>query len=152
MFNELIDEYNNQLSNKNTKNINNFNLEIITDKDNKINKILMHITSQLKKPIDMNKINKNIKDKKIIDLIENYLNENNIEYEYSTNNREENIDEKDFLNIVIEHSKPVLSKKEEYELFDKYKNGDKSAKKEIVEHNYRLVLTIASKYSSTYLK
>lgn len=46
MFNELIDEYNNQLSNKNTKNINNFNLEIITDKDNKINKILMHITSQ----------------------------------------------------------------------------------------------------------
>ena len=37
MFNELIDEYNNQLSNKNTKNINNFNLEIITDKDNKIN-------------------------------------------------------------------------------------------------------------------
>ena len=151
MFNELIDEYNNQLSNKNTKNINNFNLEIITDKDNKINKILMHITSQLKKPIDMNKINKNIKDKKIIDLIENYLNENNIEYEYSTNNREENIDEKDFLNIVIEHSKPVLSKKEEYELFDKYKNGDKNAKKEIVEHNYRLVLTIASKYSSTFL-
>lgn len=151
MFNELIYEYNNQLSNKNTKNINNFNLEIITDKDNKINKILMHITSQLKKPIDMNKINKNIKDKKIIDLIENYLNENNIEYEYSTNNREENIDEKDFLNIVIEHSKPVLSKKEEYELFDKYKNGDKSAKKEIVEHNYRLVLTIASKYSSTFL-
>ncbi len=151
MFNELIDEYNNQLSNKNTKNINNFNLEIITDKDNKINKILMHITSQLKKPIDMNKINKNIKDKKIIDLIENYLNENNIEYEYSTNNREENIDEKDFLNIVIEHSKPVLSKKEEYELFDKYKNVDKSAKKEIVEHNYRLVLTIASKYSSTFL-
>ena len=31
MFNELIDEYNNQLSDKNTKNINNFNLEIITD-------------------------------------------------------------------------------------------------------------------------
>lgn len=151
MFNELIYEYNNQLSNKNTKNINNFNLEIITDKDNKINNILMHITSQLKKPIDMNKINKNIKDKKIIDLIENYLNENNIEYEYSTNNREENVDEKDFLNIVIEHSKPVLSKKEEYELFDKYKNGDNSAKKEIVEHNYRLVLTIASKYSSTFL-
>lgn len=56
MFNELIYEYNNQLSNKNTKNINNFNLEIITDKDNKINNILMHITSQLKKPIDMNKI------------------------------------------------------------------------------------------------
>ena len=151
MFNELIYEYNNQLSNKNTKNINNFNLEIITDKDNKINNILMHITNQLKKPIDMNKINKNIKDKKIIDLIENYLNENNIEYEYSTNNREENVDEKDFLNIVIEHSKPVLSKKEEYELFDKYKNGDNSAKKEIVEHNYRLVLTIASKYSSTFL-
>ena len=151
MFNELIDEYNNQLSNKNTKNINNFNLEIITDKDNKINNILMHITNQLKKPIDMNKINKNVKDKKIIDLIENYLNENNIEYEYSTNNREENVDEKDFLNIVIEHSKPVLSKKEEYELFDKYKNGDNSAKKEIVEHNYRLVLTIASKYSSTFL-
>lgn len=151
MFNELIYEYNNQLSNKNTKNINNFNLEIITDKDNKISNILMHITSQLKKPIDMNKINKNIKDKKIIDLIENYLNENNIEYEYSTNNREENVDEKDFLNIVIEHSKPVLSKKEEYELFDKYKNGDNSAKKEIVEHNYRLVLTIASKYSSTFL-
>ena len=151
MFNELIYEYNNQLSNKNTKNINNFNLEIITDKDNKINNILMHITNQLKKPIDMNKINKNVKDKKIIDLIENYLNENNIEYEYSTNNREENVDEKDFLNIVIEHSKPVLSKKEEYELFDKYKNGDKSAKKEIVEHNYRLVLTIASKYSSTFL-
>lgn len=151
MFNELIDEYNNQLSNKNTKNINNFNLEIITTKDNKINNILMKITSKLKKPIDMDKINKNIKDKKIINLIENYLIENNIEYIYKKESFEEDTNVDNFLRTIINHSKPVLSKEEEYKLFDKYKNGDKNAKKEIVEHNYRLVLTIASKYSSTFL-
>ena len=151
MFNELIDEYNNQLSNKNTKNINNFNLEIITNKDNKINNILMKITNKLKKPIDMDKINKNIKDKKIINLIENYLIENNIEYIYKKENFEEDTNVDNFLRTIINHSKPVLSKEEEYKLFDKYKNGDKNAKKEIVEHNYRLVLTIASKYSSTFL-
>lgn len=151
MFNELIDEYNNQLSNKNTKNINNFNLEIITNKDNKINNILMKITNKLKKPIDMDKINKNIKDKKLINLIENYLIENNIEYIYKKENFEDDTNVDNFLRTIINHSKPVLSKEEEYKLFDKYKNGDKNAKKEIVEHNYRLVLTIASKYSSTFL-
>ena len=151
MFNELIDEYNNQLSNKNTKNINSFNLEIITNKNNKINNILMQITNKSTKPIDMTKINNTIKDNNLINLIEDYLIENNIEYIYIKNNCQENINIDNYLKNVLNHTKPILSKEEEYKLFDKYKNGDKSAKNEIVEHNYPLVLRIASKYTSNFL-
>lgn len=151
MFNELIDEYTNQLLNKSSKNINSFNLEIITNKNNKINNILMQITSKSTKPIDMTKISNTIKDNNLINLIEDYLIENNIEYIYTKNNYQENINIDNYLKNVLNHTKPILSKEEEYKLFDKYKNGDKSARNEIIEHNYPLVLRIASKYSSNFL-
>jgi RNA polymerase sigma-32 factor len=41
----------------------------------------------------------------------------------------------------------LLTREEELELFDRYKNGDVSAKDEIVKHNIRLVYFIAKKHS-----
>lgn len=43
-----------------------------------------------------------------------------------------------------------LSKKEENELLEKYKNGDEDAKNTLIEHNLRLVAHIAKKYTSIF--
>ncbi len=43
---------------------------------------------------------------------------------------------------------PLLSHEETIELFKKYKEGDKKARKKIINHNLRLVISIAKKYSN----
>ena len=42
----------------------------------------------------------------------------------------------------------VLTKKEQIELFRKYKSGDQSAKQELIEGNLKLVLSILKKYNN----
>ena len=42
-----------------------------------------------------------------------------------------------------------LSAKEESELFERWKAGDKAARGLLIEHNLRLVAHIVKKYSST---
>lgn len=42
-----------------------------------------------------------------------------------------------------------LTKKQQAEFFEKYKNGDNSARGKIIEHNLRLVAHIVKKYSSS---
>lgn len=149
MFEILINEYNKQLSYKNNKNIIDFNFDIIMNKKNIINNILKQIIDNEQLPINMEKINDNVNNDKIINLIEIYLNENNIDFFYT--NKIEDTNTNDFLNTIMNHSKPILTKTEEAELFEKYKNGDRKVIKEIIEHNYRLVLKISSKYTSTFL-
>lgn len=45
---------------------------------------------------------------------------------------------------------PPLSRREEEELFYKMKEGDKSARSRIIEHNLRLVSHVIRKYFSSY--
>lgn len=43
---------------------------------------------------------------------------------------------------------PLLSHEETMNLFKKYKEGDKKARKKIINHNLRLVISVAKKYSN----
>ncbi len=45
---------------------------------------------------------------------------------------------------------PPLSAEKEKECFERWKNGDTSAKDELIEHNLRLVAHVIKKYSSNY--
>ena len=45
---------------------------------------------------------------------------------------------------------PPLSAEKERECFERWKNGDTSAKDELIEHNLRLVAHVIKKYSSNY--
>jgi RNA polymerase primary sigma factor len=50
----------------------------------------------------------------------------------------------DYSRIIKEN--PLLTKKQEFELSKKSKNGDLKARKKLIESNYRLVISIAKKY------
>lgn len=54
-----------------------------------------------------------------------------------------------FLKQHEKNDKKILTKDEEYEYFKRIKAGDEEAKHEFFEHNIRLVLNVAKKYSST---
>ena len=53
---------------------------------------------------------------------------------------------RDYLRVIGKI--PLLTKEEEVELFTRYKNGDESAKEEIISANLRLVVHVAKKYTS----
>lgn len=60
-----------------------------------------------------------------------------------------------FISLILgleakENFPPPLSAKEEKELFSKMRDGDKSARARIIEHNLRLVSHIIRKYYSSY--
>ncbi len=64
-------------------------------------------------------------------------NENNDDYNYVDANNQ-------FFKDLVKY--PSLTNEEEKELFSKYSKGDKSARDELVNHNLRLVWSIAKKY------
>ena len=52
-----------------------------------------------------------------------------------------------YINEILEF--PVLGENETIELFEKYANGDKEARKKLIEHNLRLVLKVVNRYKNT---
>ena len=52
------------------------------------------------------------------------------------------------LHLSGESFKRPLTKKEEYEYFEKLKNGDMDARNKLIEHNLRLVAHVVKKYKS----
>ena len=121
-------------------------------------------------------IEKVLNNDKVIDVLKSYeedgkLNISNVPTNYKTNtftlivsmycdfNNVELIDDSfksvfdDYESSVFSDmlSHPILSASEENDLFLKYKNGDEKAREKIINSNYKLVKTIASKYVSRYI-
>lgn len=88
----------------------------------------------------------------IISLIEIYCSINDIQTarpisninEFKENNPDYESSTETYLNEI--HKIPLLSPKEEYELFLKIRNGDEASKKKAIESNLRLVANIAQHY------
>lgn len=159
MYKSLILEYKNQLQKLETKSndeINELNLNIIIDKDNIINKILDEIFST-KKVINLSNLKTAIGIEPLIDLIELYINENDIKYTENTKDYE-NLDieeytkvyKNDYLKTVMQFSKPIYSFEEEQKVFKELNKNNVKQINEIMSHNYGLVLKIASKYSNDF--
>ena len=86
----------------------------------------------------------------IIQSIETYCMLNDIEIKEPEETTEETNYEKDidsfkaYINSIKKYK--LLTKEEEQELFIKYNNGDKRARKKLIESNLRLVIAIAKRY------
>ena len=52
--------------------------------------------------------------------------------------------DKQFIKTIKEN--PLLTKRQEIDLANKIKKGDKKARQKLIESNYRLVISIAKKY------
>ncbi len=70
---------------------------------------------------------------------------------YQENNIQENIDDS-LLWYAKEIDKPLLTAQEEIQLSKQYHQGDIGAKDKLIEHNLRLVFSIAKQYKYCYYK
>ena len=84
------------------------------------------------------------------------LNNIDIELDVETTDYKDNLDDDvnlDPVNLYLKeiNKKPLLTFEEEYELAKKVKEGDLDARKEFIERNLKLVVSIARKYASNHL-
>ena len=100
-----------------------------------------------------------------LDIFNELLDNDNLESLYSAYDSIHNSDKKEEnINYFIEHTDnqkdldlvrlyldelvyPVLSREEELELAKRVKNGDQKSKEELINHNLRLVVSIAKRFS-----
>lgn len=120
-----------------------------------INKI-MEIYNKNNKKITMEDIEELKLTEEQFENVIDYLEQNNINI---TNETDKNLyDDITIKNEIVSNDNvriylneigqyPLLTAKEEKELFVRYKNGDKNAYQKIVESNLRLVVSIARRYS-----
>ena len=124
--------------------------EIIIEliKNPKINCIIKTIVDKCLPELTFNKIEKIHHSYLLTSFVSVYAESNKIEIiendDYSENNYYNSNDLENYLNEI--GSKKVLTNSEERDLFERYKNGDNSAKTEIIECNLKLVVAFAKRY------
>lgn len=106
---------------------------------------------------DNNIISNNVNDELLESLKGAYCTVNNIDIDLNDDIKEYNCDDNspdlDSTKMYLQeiHKIPLLTTSEERELFIRYRNGDLDAKKEIIERNLRLVVSVARHYKSNRL-
>lgn len=120
----------------------------------KINKLLKIIVEENLDLIEEDNINLIFDDKVFVLFIDTYCTINKI-YRYDIDIDDDNFDltlTDDNLKIYMHDiSKiPLLTKKQEEELFNRYRNGDESVKEKIINSNLKLVVNIAKKLKQKY--
>ena len=135
---------------KNSVNTSIYFYNALLELSNALNKFLNEYFDKNMEMIKKYGLEKMFSDDKIISLIDLYLSINKIEldiieYEESDDSYLASI-EKSYLKEI--HRIPLLTQEDQLELARKVKQGDIDAKNKMIEHNLRLVTSIAYKYTN----
>ena len=146
-----------ELFDKLEKFLNKFNyslpFDVITkliDQNVPFKNIVEKLIQENEKFIDNNSLEKHIKNKLLLLIIQSYCITNNIGNE---EDEEENYEDDDLSDDVIASylksigNYPLLTKEEEIELGNKAKNGNKYARDKLINSNLKLVVSVAKKYT-----
>ena len=161
MYQELVQKYQNiliqnQIDIYNYENSNfqdlvsQINEQIINDKENEIYKLLYNLFIEGKHNDDSIDDEANIDNNYLRYLIEDFLQENDIEYKETYHNINAN---NNFFNQILNAAKKPYTKEEEIAIFTELKQTNDThqqaiIKREIASHYYRLILKIANRYYS----
>ena len=114
------------------------------------------VIEKIKKLVSDNKISyakltKQITDEEQIDIVVSYCLDNNIEIDYSDSDEIKEKDEVDYNDSLTQYLQeigkiPLLTTEEELQLGKLAKEGNEKARKELINHNLRLVVSIAKRY------
>lgn len=163
MYSKLIQEYMQSLK-KHHININDIdknplieeeifelNMNIINNKNNKVNKLLNELFSNRERDINFTNLKAIINFEPLLNLIESYLQDNKISYLYNNvENEIENIQQCSYIKIIVSTGKPPYKPDEERKVFEKLDKHNKYMVNEIICHNYGLILKMLNRYSNSF--
>ena len=135
--------------------LNEFEVDMLLNKSSKLNSMLAMVIPYLEK----NQIEIDDNMDVILEMYKSANDDKNINFEGVENDsyndnmlfRSKNGTSLDLINLYFQEIKEykLLTKEEEFDLYQRIKDGDEDAKEALINHNLRLVASIANKYLST---